>query len=135
MDSRQISLVQESFERIPLKARQKLTRVIYDRLFELNPELKSLFKKDIREQRKKLLKMLTYIIENLNDAEIVGPTIKELAKRHANYGVKPKDYNTFGKALFFAMSAALGDDFTPATKEAWKGIYKIISDIMIEEAH
>jgi hemoglobin-like flavoprotein len=134
MDSRQISMVKESFEKVkPFSNR--LTRVLYDQLFELNPDLRKLFKKDMREQRRKFIKALTFIVENLHDANIIGPKIKEIAIAHVSLGVKKEDYQTFGNALIFALSAALGDDFTPAVKAAWKASYNTLTRIMIAEAY
>lgn len=135
MDSREIATVQESFDKIPDKTKQKLTRVLYDRLFELRPELRKIFKKDIREQRKKMLKVMAYIIDNLHDAEVVGPCMKELAIRHVHYGVKQEDYKPFGEALIFAVSAALGNDFKNSTRNAWINTYQTLSQIMIDSAY
>ncbi len=132
MDSRQISIVKESFDKIKPNL-SKVSRVFYDRLFELNPELRELFKSDMRVQRKKFVKILTLIVENLHDAKIVGAKIKELAWKHVEYSVKPEDYTTFGEALIFAISAALGDDSTKATKEAWKNSYQTLMEIMLKE--
>ncbi len=81
MDSRQISMVKESFEKVRPYS-NRVTRVLYGQLFELNPELRVLFKKDMREQRRKLINTLTFIVENLHDANTTGSKIKELAKKH-----------------------------------------------------
>lgn len=134
MDSRQISIVKESFEKV-VPYSNRLTRVFYDQLFELNPELRKLFKKDMREQRRKFMKTLTFIVLNLHDAETVGAKIKSLASAHILYGVKEKDYETFNTGLIFALSAALGDDFTPAIKSAWKEAFSTITKIMVSEAY
>lgn len=134
MDSRQISLVKESFERV-VPYSNKMTRVLYDQLFELNPHLRKLFKKDMRDQRRKFIKSLIFIVENLHDAKLVGDVIKEIARRHTSYNVKEKDYETFGKALLFALSATLGDDFTAPIRAAWKNSYNTLTKIMIKEAY
>lgn len=134
MDSRQIAIVKESFELVQPYA-SRLTRVFYDQLFELNPALRRSFKKDMREQRRRFIKALSFIVDNLHDADLTGSRIKELAKSHILYGVTKEDYLTFGQALIFALSAAMGDAFTPAVKSAWKSSYGTISKIMINEAY
>lgn len=134
MDSRQISIVKESFEKVRPYS-NRLTRVFYDQLFELNPDLRKLFKKDMREQRRKFIKAITYIVVNLHDAETIGAKIKSLANSHVLYGVKEEDYQTFNAALLFALSAALGDDFTPAIKDAWKASFATLTKIMVNEAY
>ena len=127
-------MVKESFEKVkPYSG--KLTRVFYDNLFELNPDLRKLFKKDMRSQRRKFIAALSYIIDNLYDAETTFKRIKELARDHVAYGVKKEDYDTFGEALIFALSAALGNDFTEPVKSAWKDVYNTLAYIMVREAY
>jgi AraC-like DNA-binding protein len=41
------------------------------------------------------------------------------AVRHAEYGVKPGDYDTVRDALVWMFEQPLGDGFTPAAKNAW----------------
>lgn len=134
MDTRQISIVMESFRKIkPFSS--KFTLVFYNRLFDLDPELRKLFKKDLREQRHKFIKSFTYIIENIHNTSKIEIILKDLAIQHLLYHVKEKDYQTFGDALIFTISAALGDNFTPQVKNAWKEVYKAISEIMINAAY
>lgn len=133
MDSRQISLVKESFEKV-VPYSNKMTRVLYDQLFELSPELRPLFKKDLREQRKKFLKALMLIVASLHDAKLTEDIIHYLGEKHINVAVSEKDYETFGKALIFAISACLGDDFTPAVKAAWKNTYSTLVKIQLKYA-
>lgn len=134
MDIKQKSVVQESFKKIkPFSG--KITRVFYDRLFELDPGLRKLFKKDLRDQRRKFIKSLTFVIENINDTDNIESKLKDLAIQHILYQVQEKDYKTFGNALMFTLSAALGDGFTPQVKEAWKNTYNYIAQIMIKAAY
>ena len=134
MDSRRIAMVKESFEKVKPYS-SKVTRVLYDRLFELNPDLRKLFKKDMRSQRRKFIAALTQIIDNLHDADKTAATIKGLAKAHISYEVKKEDYSLFGDALIFALSAALGNDFNETLKSAWRDVYNTLAQIMINEAY
>ena len=54
MASGQTNLVQTSFAQVAPVAKTTAT-LIYDRLFELNPSLRGLFKEDLREQRMELM--------------------------------------------------------------------------------
>ncbi len=134
MNSEQIELVKESFEEILPKA-TKVTRILYDRFFEISPKRKILFKRDMREQRKKLLKALMCLIDNLHDISVIRDYLERSANRHVEYGVKEEDYENFGSSLFFALSAAFGDDFTPDKKTAWREFYYTISGIMIKHSY
>lgn len=134
MEARQIRLVQESFA-IVLPHMSKITRVLYKELFDRRPDLKALFTRDIREQRKRLLRALIFIINHLDKPEILFPYVKESASRHVTYGVKADDYEVFTHALLFALSAAFGDDFDKDTKQAWRSVFTTLSNTMIESVY
>jgi len=135
VDSRQISIVQDSFKSIPAPVIRKIPRVILDSMFAICPETKSLFCKDTRQERKQILKSMIYIIEHLRDASAVGPYIKTIAVNLKSKNVQKKDYLIFGRALIIAISSAMGDDFKPVVKQAWISAYETISDIMNQEAN
>ena len=60
----QKKLVQESFETIAPIADDAAMR-FYQRLFELDPSLRQMFRGDMTEQRKKLMQMLTAAVKGL----------------------------------------------------------------------
>jgi nitric oxide dioxygenase len=97
--------------------------LFYERLFETSPALRPLFKNDMRIQGIKLMTMLTTVVYNLPDPDQVLPAIRDLAVRHAQYGVKLADYDAVREALLWTLEQALGSDFTPAAREAWALCY------------
>lgn len=134
MDSRRIAVVKESFTKVrPYSG--KFTRVLFSHLFELHPNLRDYFPKDMRGQRRRFMAGLIFIIENLHDATVIHSKLKELAVVHITYGIKKEDYDVFGDALIFALSAALGDDFTDSVKSTWRDVYNTIAQLIIEEAN
>ena len=58
----------------------------------------------------------------MNQVELL-PAIRDLSVRHVGYGVKLADYDALGEALLWALEQALGEDFTPAVREAWTVCY------------
>ncbi len=54
-----------------------------------------------------------------------------LGALHAGYGVRAKDYVTVGRALIWALSKGLGDDFTPEVKAAWAEVYSTLAGAMM----
>lgn len=60
--------------------------------------------------------------------------LKDLGTRHATYDVKEVHYPIVGEALLDTLGKALGEGFTPEVKEAWVGVYGIISDTMCQGA-
>jgi len=125
MTSEQTNLVQASFAHVRPIADTAAT-LFYDRLFELNPSLRGLFKEDLREQRKKLMAMLATAVDNLHQWDAVAPHVKQLGMRHVGYGVKPADYDTVGSALIDTLEKGLGEAFTPPVRDAWLACYTTI---------
>ena len=56
--------------------------------------------------------------------------MRELGKRHANYGIDDASYETFGKALAWTFERTLGDEFTPKVRAAWEEAYQMLSQAM-----
>ena len=125
----QIMLVQETFEKVrPIS--EVAAELFYNRLFELAPSLKSLFKGDMKTQGRMLMQMIDYAVTGLNKPDSIIPIIQDLGKRHVGYGVKEEYYETVGEALLWSLEQGLGKDFTPDVKEAWTEAYKLLSDTM-----
>ena len=133
MTPEQKSLVRESFAKITPIA-PAAAAMFYDRLFELDPSLRPLFKGDMKEQARKLIGVIVTAVANLDHFHEIAPHVRELGARHAGYGVKAADYDTVANALLWALEQGLGAGFTPAVKEAWIACYGIIAGEMKEAA-
>lgn len=134
MDSKQITLVQESFKKVAPIA-DKAAEIFYARLFELDPQLKKLFKSDMKEQGKKLMSTLGIVIAGLSKPETIIPAAEKLAVKHLDYGVKAEDYTTVGNALLYTLKQGLGDAFTDELRQAWIAAYKLLADVMKKAAY
>ena len=95
----------------------------HERLFADNPSFRPLFKDDMRIQGIKLMTMLAMVVYNLPEPGQVLPAIHDMAVRHVEYGVKLADYDALREALLRTLEQALGEDFTPAVREAWTVCY------------
>jgi hemoglobin-like flavoprotein len=133
MTPEQITLVQTSWEKVkPIS--DKAAELFYGKLFELDPELESLFSGDMTEQGRKLMAMINTAVNALNNLEGLVPAVQELGVRHAGYGVKDKDYDTVAAALLWTLETGLGDDFTPEVKSAWTDTYVLLATTMKDAA-
>jgi len=133
MHEKTISLVQESFKKVIPIADQAMV-IFYDKLFEINPDAKKLFPADsttMDNQRNKLRDMLVAAVNGLSNLDHLVPVLKNLGKRHVNYGVKDAHYDDVGAALLGTLEAGLGDDFTPEVKGAWTEVYGVLASTMI----
>jgi nitric oxide dioxygenase len=100
---------------------------MYNRLFYLQPELRPLFKEDIRQQAKKFIDFLSFVISNLDDWSIVEREIFELGKRHVDYRVSPQDYEVVGSAFIFAIREIPSVDY-----RLWQKLYYKIAWAMTQ---
>jgi hemoglobin-like flavoprotein len=125
----QIELVQTSFQKVvPIAG--TAADLFYDRLFEIAPEVRSLFPDDLSEQKKKLMAMLGTAVTNLHQLETILPAVKDLGQRHKSYGVTAAQYAPVGAALLWTLEKGLGPDFTPDVKAAWTDTYTALAGVM-----
>ncbi len=129
----QIADVQRTWEQcVPIA--DTAANLFYDRLFELDPELRALFPAELTEQKQKLMTMLTTAVRSLNNLDAVVPVVQALGRRHVGYGVKEAHYATVGAALLDSLAKGLGPAFTPTVKESWTAVYGVLSTTMIDAA-
>jgi hemoglobin-like flavoprotein len=127
----QITLVQSTFAKVaPIS--KTAAKLFYDRLFELDPSLRRLFKGDIEEQGRKLMQVLGFAVGSLNDTAALLPAVSALGERHSRYGVLDQHYDTVGAALLWTLEKGLGDAFTPPVKAAWTQTYSTLAQVMKE---
>lgn len=131
MNAEQVRLVQESFGKV-VPIADAAAALFYGRLFDLDPSLESLFKGDMVEQGRKLMQMIGVAVKSLDRLEQVLPAVRALGARHADYGVRERDYETVGRALVWTLKKGLGDDFTPETEAAWAETYAALAGVMKE---
>jgi len=129
MTPEQIALVQTSFAQV-LPIADTAAALFYNRLFELDPSLKPLFKGDMREQGRKLMTMIRVVVNGLNRLDQLVPAVQELGRRHARYGVTDAHYDTVGAALLATLHQGLGEAFTPDVAAAWAMAYALLADTM-----
>jgi hemoglobin-like flavoprotein len=129
----QVKLVQESFELVAPIA-EKAAELFYNRLFELDPSVKPLFKGDMTEQGKKLMAMIATAVKGLNNPDKLIPAVQQLGRNHAGYGVKNEHYATVAEALLWTLQQGLGDAFTPDVESAWVAVYMLLAKVMMTAA-
>lgn len=134
MTPSQIDLVQSSFVKV-VPIAETAASLFYGRLFEVAPEVKPLFRGDMKEQGRKLMTTLAVVVNGLKAPDTILPAAKALAVKHVGYGVTAEHYVPVGAALIWTLEQGLGDDFTPETRDAWLAAYTLLSGVMIEEAY
>lgn len=133
MTPEQIHIVQTTWLRL-LPIKDVAARLFYDRLFELDPSVKRMFRADIREQGQKLMQVIDAAVNGLSRFEQIVPMIQAIGRRHAVYGVQDHHYGIVGDALLWTLQKGLGAEFTPQVRDAWTIVYGTLATTMREAA-
>ncbi len=129
----QIRLVQSSFNEVrPIS--DQAAKLFYAKLFEIAPQVKPMFKGDIVEQGRKLMAMLSTVVNGLDHIDDIVPAAQSLARGHVTYGVQSAHYAYVGEALIYALEQGLAEQFTVPVKQAWIDAYGLLSSVMISAA-
>jgi hemoglobin-like flavoprotein len=114
--------------------------LFYGRLFDIAPETRELFRYDLgtpgmARQGAKLMQTLRIAVVHLDNLDAVLPSVRELARRHVGYGVRPAHYDAVGAALLWTLEHGLGDAFTDEVRAAWATLYTTLASTMQQAAY
>lgn len=130
MTDQEVSLVKSSFSMV-VPIADTAAALFYNRLFETHPQLKPMFKHDMREQGKKLMATIGTAVAAANKPHVLQPALEALASRHVKYGVKTEHFDAVGAALIWTLEQGLGPKFTAETREAWIKLFGEITHVML----
>ena len=128
-----MTAVRVTFARLA-EAGDEAAAYFYGWLFSRRPELRELFPPAMDEQRDRLLRALTRIVDSMSTPEEMASYLGQLGRDHRKYDVEPSMYMAVGAALVATLRAFAGAAFTPEAEEAWTQIYTAASSIMIRSA-
>lgn len=129
----QIALMRESF-RLLRREEQAASGRFYERLFEVAPEVRPMFRADMSEQGMKFMSTLGVILDHLDHPRALEPYLDNLAKGHAVLGVKPEHFRPMGRALVDTMGETLGGEFPDGADVAWNAAYDELAREMISRS-
>jgi len=127
--SEQINIVENSFNQL-LPEADSMAQIFYERLYEMAPTVRSLFKGDTSQRQKQLMSTLKNGVEGLSNLEEFVPKVQDFGHRYVGHRVKEKDYEKVGEALLWTLEQKLGQDFTPEVQEAWASAYTLLSGVL-----
>ena len=134
MTPEQKFLVRQSFVQI-LPLADTVAELFYQRLFDLDPSLRGMFKGNMKTQGRKLMATLKMAIHFLDRLDELIPVLQTLGQRHVGYGVTDAHYDTVAEALLWSLAWGLRDDFRPEVKDAWVEAYTLMAEVMKQAAH
>ncbi|HEX4873117.1 MAG TPA: globin family protein [Nevskiaceae bacterium] len=133
MTPAQIHAVQTSFEAVAPQA-EAVAAQFYGHLFAQHPELRPLFRGEIRTQGQMLMQTLALAVRGLHMAPALVPTLRRLGDRHRQYGVRAEHYPMVAASLLWTLEQGLGAAFTDELREAWTAAYGLLAGVMLQGA-
>ena len=129
MKAEQLKLVLDSLVLVQPLA-DEIAKSFYMHLFEIAPSSKKLFTGDMDRQGTMLMTSLSLAVSGLSDMESILPSVQALGERHFSYGVKPEHFQPALESFIWALEQHLGNQFTPALKDAWTMAFQSLIDSM-----
>ncbi len=145
MTPKQARLLAESFSKIENRL-YELGSLMHERLFELSPESRRLFKGDLEEQKLKMARAFAEFIRlktrphpfmpvTGRAGEAILPGIGGLGARHEiNYGVRAKHFSYMREALLYAIRTLLGREYNDEVGLVWSETFDMLADAMQKQA-
>jgi hemoglobin-like flavoprotein len=134
MTPTQIDLVQESYRRLGPQLNEA-SRIFYDELFRLAPDLRTLFPDDVGRQKDKFGQMIGVVVRNLSRIGSISEDLVDLGHRHMAYDVEEENYDTFGEAFLRMLDRLLGAEMTLEVRDAWAAAYDMVTRVMKDAAN
>ncbi|KAJ1408121.1 globin-like protein [Ochromonadaceae sp. CCMP2298] len=106
----------------------------YNRLFDVHPGSKSLFKTGMKCQGNALVSMISVAVAELGNAQNVDPALVKLAEVHHKRGVKSVEYGVVGEVLLWALEKVMGASYDAQMNLAWVKVYSRLLMIIIPTA-
>jgi hemoglobin-like flavoprotein len=122
MDSREITLVQNSFRRI-LPSADRTAALFFARLFEIDPALRHQLTGDHSTAGRKLMQALSLAINGLHCPAMLSPLVRRIGMRGAGALLGNGRPEAVGAALLWALEKSSGQPFPLETRNAWNRAY------------
>eukprot|EP01041_Mallomonas_annulata_P013572 gene13572-28800_t len=107
----------------------------YNRLFDVNPSARPLFKTDMKSQGRVLMAIISTSLNMLRDTDSFNTMLVNLTHSHSHRGVRGMQYGIAGDVLFWTLNLCLGPiDFDDDTRNAWINIFSSMLSIMVPVA-
>nr|XP_034307779.1 non-symbiotic hemoglobin 0-like [Crassostrea gigas] len=115
---------------------------VFERIFELNPDLKQLFPfrnkegeslrndHDFTGHASRFMQAVGAAIDNINNLYMYfGPLLIGLGKQHVEFGgFKPEYWDVFTEAMLYVWEKELGDLFDDNCRNAWTKVFEFIME-------
>jgi hemoglobin-like flavoprotein len=129
----QLDIVATTADRIEIDPR-RFADAFYNHLFDIAPHTRQLFPDDLAAQKVKVVEEFTFLANAAADLDAFVARASDLGSRHHDYGVHAADYSAVEAAMMAGIVAVLGAEATDEVLGAWRRLYRLIAETMIEGA-
>lgn len=140
MTPEQAKIVADSFSQLESRL-PELGAAVYDRLFDVAPETRSMFRGDMSAQHKKLVNVIVEFVKLRRRSQhflpvtgssgtAVVPGLNRLRSGHTAAGVKAEHYALMRKAILNSLDSMLGEKFDAKAAEAWGAAFDMLAETM-----
>jgi hemerythrin len=145
MTPEQARLLARSFSKLENRL-YDLISLVHQKLFEISPESRRLFKGDLEEQKAKMGRFLAEFVRfqtrshhfmpvTGRSGEAIIPGAGALGARHEiDYGVHAEHYGYMREALLYAVRTLLGNDYNDEIGRTWAEAYDMLAGAMQKQA-
>ena len=139
---RRIRVIKTSWRAVQLGVDVKATEIFYDRLFTKYPQVRGMFPLDMKSQYHKLYSTVSLVVDGIEDIDTLVPTIEDLGRRHARWGVVRPHYEavidcflwTLQQYIFSFMPNNNAINWFRNVADAWEWALKFIGGTMADAA-
>ncbi len=113
---------------------ETITRRFYERMFEVNPEVKAFFNQAHQHtggQQRALAGAICAYFTHIDNPSVLLPAVELIAQKHVSLGIKAEHYPIVGSNLLAAIKDVMGDGATDEIVEAVAEAYGFLADLFI----
>lgn len=118
-----------------LEDEDRFAELFYEKVFQIAPGVKALFRNNMTEQGRLLTHMLGGIIHSLSRPDQLQNGLKTLGKNHLSYGVKAAHYPVVKQAMMETITEILGENKSSKTIDAWNSALDFVIENMQKHAY
>lgn len=111
-----------------------ITNHFYQRMFQVNPELKDIFNMTNQHsgrQQFALFSAIAAYAKNIDNLTVLTETVERVAHKHTSFFIQPEHYDIVGHHLIETLRELAEDAFTPEVERAWTEAYQFLANVFI----
>ncbi|TDB83963.1 hypothetical protein E1264_26405 [Actinomadura sp. KC216] len=112
----------------------EVAEYFYADLFAREPQLRSMFPAGMTRQHEVLLGALSQIVSTVDDEDELIPFLRDLGRRHHDFGVLDEHYTPVGASLIATLAYFTGPGWTEDLERDWRAAYGLVASVMSEAA-